>query len=127
MQCVNNPPASPHAPVGCSASQERRGKIDTSSFKKAGGTVPHHICEQKGYTSIGKMNVPVMLLSAEDAEHGVACISANELPQPSKGYLEHLSHYAVVESCFPGGAWQAQIREHLFGADVCLPGAECGS
>lgn len=68
--CVNNLPASLHTPVRCSAPQERRGNIDISSFKKAGGTVSRHSCEQKGYTSVGKLSVPGMLLSSEDAERG---------------------------------------------------------
>ena len=41
--------------------------------------------------------------------------------------MEHLSHYAVMESCLLGGTWQAQTRERLFSPDVYFPGAEYGS
>lgn len=116
---ANNQPACLHTPVECSAPQQRRGKIHISSFKKAGERPLHHISEGKGCISTSKLNALARLLSAEDDEHGVA----NDLPWPSKGYVEHLSHYAAMESFLLGGIWQAYTRERFFSADVCFPGA----
>lgn len=82
---TNNRSASLRTLVRCSAPQQRGGKIPISSFRKAGETPPHPIREEKGCIPTNKLNGPVMLLGAEDDDHGVTCICANEVPSLQRG------------------------------------------